>query len=160
MTNQLTGERLAVRFKDGLAVLWRIRRHVEELGDDGMVSLCRDRIAYQYGQNLVGREVEGTTFRMSKDEFEQSLDNNSHNLQEMDYIKARTWEIAGDSHTRRRDFDAACACYDLARKYEPWNPKLWTKQSLVALGLGSAALTCRDAVFAVRRRVSGLAPNL
>ncbi|MCK1335478.1 hypothetical protein IVB38_05375 [Bradyrhizobium sp. 38] len=72
MTNHLTGEHFAVRFKDGLAVLWRIHDEARVL-----VQLCGHRIAYQYGHNIVGRQFGSSTFLMTVQEFEDSLRENA-----------------------------------------------------------------------------------
>jgi Glycosyl transferase family 2 len=160
MTTHLTGERFAVRFKDGLAVLWRIRQGAQERGYNDLVTLCRDRIANQYAQNMVGREqLEGSTYRMSLDEFENCLGQNASDSREANYIRVRTWEIAADSYVRRRNFDGAHTCYRLARKYDRWSAKIWAKQLLVGVGLGGIALMCRDKMLEVRRRAVRLKVN-
>jgi glycosyltransferase involved in cell wall biosynthesis len=156
MTAQLTGQRFAVRFKDGLAVLWRIRARAQERGYNDLIKLCRQCIANQYGRNMVGRELEGSTYRMSVDEFESSLDQNARDSGEANNIRAQTWEIAADSHIRRGNFDEAHHCYGLARKYAPWRVKVLTKQLLVGVGLGGVALKCRDKIFEVGRRAASL----
>jgi glycosyltransferase involved in cell wall biosynthesis len=152
MTTYLTGERFAIRFKDGLAVLWRIRQRVQELGQKDLVDLCRHRIAYQYAHNILGRGLEGSVYRMSVDEFETSLQENASAGQEADCIRARTWVLVGDCHFRRREFDQARARFALARTYGSVQLKTWAKQLLIACGLGDSGLTLMDKMLAVHRR--------
>ena len=133
MTSHLTGERFAVRFMDGLAVLWRIRQGAQERGYTEVVKLCRDRIANQYAQNIVGREQpEGATYCMSIDEFETSLRQNACDSREATYIRAQTWEIAADAYVRCRNFDRAHACYERACKYDRWRAKIGPNNSYSA----------------------------
>jgi len=152
MTTYLTGERFAVRFKDGLAVLWRIRRRSQELGQQGLVDLCRHRIAYQYAHNMLGRNLEGSVYRMSVDEFETSLGENASHEKEADCIRARTWELVGNWHFRQRDFGQARALFALARSYGHVRLKTRAKQLLIACGLGNSGVTLFDKMLAVHHR--------
>jgi hypothetical protein len=154
MTNQLTGERYAVRFKDGLAVLWRIHHEANVLKLADLVRLCRQRIAYQYAHNIVGRRLGNSTFSMSVDEFEDSLDQNAANDIEKLTIRARTWEIVADSWFRRRDFEQARKYYTMARKYDGWRLTILAKQTLLHLRAGHVVVDFKDRIGDLRRTLA------
>jgi hypothetical protein len=73
MTNSLTNERFAIRFQDGLRVLWRLKNAAQELGYVNIVKKCRIRLAYQYAHNIVGRKLGTSTYSMGLGEMEQSI---------------------------------------------------------------------------------------
>jgi glycosyltransferase involved in cell wall biosynthesis len=154
MTNQLTGERFATRFKDGLAVLWRMHQKAEELGEKDIVKLCRQRIAYQYGHNILGRKLGESTFSMSVEEFESSLQENADSSLEANIIRARTWEIVADGWFRRREFERAQSCYALGRTYDDSRMTVAAKQLLLDLGVGHLVVDLKDKVVDVRRTLT------
>ena len=150
MTNHLTGERYAVRFKDGLAVLWRIHHKANTLGYMDLVRLCRHRIAYQYAHNMVGRNLGNSTFLLSVDEFEDSLHENAIDPLEENAIRARTWEIVADCWFRRREFEQAKSYYALSRKYDGRRLTIPVKQALLGLGAGDVVVTLKDKMVDIR----------
>jgi O-antigen/teichoic acid export membrane protein/glycosyltransferase involved in cell wall biosynthesis len=154
MTNQLTGELYAVRFKDGLAVLWRIHHEANALGYSDLVRLCRQRIAYQYAHNMVGRRLGNSAFSMSLEEFERSLDQNATDHVDKLAIRARTWEIVADSCFRRRDFEQAQNYYTMARKFDGWRPTILAKQALLHLRAGHVVVDFKDRVVDLRRTLA------
>lgn len=156
MTTYLTGERFAIRFKDGLAVLWRIRDKAEALGYEGLVELCRRRIAYQYANNILGRESEGSTYCMSTEEFETSLRAHSSSEYEANSIRMQTWELAADRCFRQREFDRAAELYALAHRYGPLRLKARAKQFLIASHCGDSSVFLKDKWVTVRQRLASL----
>jgi glycosyltransferase involved in cell wall biosynthesis len=154
MTNHLTGEHLAVRFKDGLAVLWRIHNEARALGHMDIVRLCRHRIAYQYGHNIIGRQFGNSTFLMTVQEFEDSLHENAINALEENSIRAWTWEIVADRWFGRREFERAKNCYALSRKYDGARLATTVKQALLGLGAGDAVVTLRDKMVDIRETLA------
>jgi glycosyltransferase involved in cell wall biosynthesis len=150
MTNHLTGERYAVRFKDGLAVLWRIHHKANTLGYMDLVRLCRHRIAYQYAHNMVGRNLGNSTFLLSVDEFEDSLHENAIDPLEENAIRARTWEIVADCWFRRREFERAKSYYTLSRKYDGRRLTIPVKQALLGLGAGDVVVNLKDKMVDIR----------
>lgn len=154
MTNQLTGEHYAVRFKDGLGVLWRIYHEANTLGYADFVRLCRQRIAYQYAHNIVGRRLGSSTFSMTVEEFEDSLDMNATDHADKRAIRARTWEIVADSCFRRRDFEQAQNYYTMARKFDGWRPTILAKQALLHLRAGHVVVDFKDRIVDLRRTLA------
>ena len=151
MTNQLTGERFATRFRDGLAVLWRIRHEAESLGYEDLVRLCRHRIAYQYAHNILGRKLGESTFSISVEEFESSLRKNTSDDLEANIIRARTWEIVADGWFRRREFARAQRYYALGRTYDGSRMTVPAKQLLLALGAAHLVVDFKDKVVEMRQ---------
>jgi glycosyltransferase involved in cell wall biosynthesis len=155
MTSQLTGERFATRFKDGLAVLWRIRQAASGLGYNDLVKLCRLRIAYQYAHNMLGRTLGESRYSMTVEEFESSLQNNASDPLEADIIRARAWEIVADGWFRRRDFGRARSCYALARAHGS-RMTIPAKQLLLGLGMGWLAVDLNDRFADARRALASV----
>jgi glycosyltransferase involved in cell wall biosynthesis len=154
MTNRLTGDQFAIRFKDGLAVLWRIRREAEALGYHDLVKLCRQRIAYQYAHNILGRTLGASTYSMTVEEFENALQNDTSDPSEADTIRARTWEIIADSCFRRRDFVLAQGHYARSCTYRGSRLMASTKKLLLTLGAGPLVVNLKDNADAVRRVIT------
>ncbi|WP_407119859.1 glycosyltransferase family 2 protein [Bradyrhizobium sp. STM 3561] len=154
MTNHLTGEHFAVRFKDGLAVLWRIHNEARALGYLDVVGLCRYRIAYQYGHNIVGRQFGKSTFLMTVQEFEDSLHENTIDPLEENAIRARTWEIVADRCFARREFQRARSYYALSRKYDGARLAITVKQALLGLGAGDVVVALRDRMAEIRETLA------
>jgi len=154
MTSHLTGEHFAVRFRDGLAVLWRIHNEARALGYMDVVRLCRHRLAFQYGHNIVGRQLGNSTFLMTVQEFEDSLHENAVDLLEGNAIRARTWEIVADRWFRRREFERARSYYALSRRYDGARLAIPVKQALLGLGAGDAVVTLRDTLAGIRETLA------
>jgi glycosyltransferase involved in cell wall biosynthesis len=154
MTTQLTGERYAIRFKDGLAVLWRIHHNANSLGDQDLVHLCRARLAYQYAHNVVGRQLGTSTFSMSVEEFENCLHENAIDCHEENVIRARTWEIMADYWFRRREFSQAERCYALAQKYDGRRLTIPVKKALLGLGVGNLVVNFKDKLVDIRQTLA------
>ena len=144
MTMHLTGERLGVRFQDGIKVLWRIWHETRQLGLDKLSGLCMHRLASQYAHDMLGREEQGATYCMTEDEFEASVQQNACNAGDAALVSARTWELMANSHVRHRRFEKAQAYYERASKNHACSVGLRAKQQLIRLGLASFALNCRD----------------
>jgi hypothetical protein len=159
MTTHLTGERFVVRFKDGLAVLWRIRQKALEIGRKDVAKLCISRIAYQYGHNIMGRVSEGSTYRMNHDLVRESISENTKSAQEIRQIWAETWQIVGDCNFRARNFDEARKAFRLAQKYNKSDLKSWAKLLLVRLNIADASLIFRDKLLSFRQRLATARTN-
>lgn len=160
MTNHLTGERYAVRFRDGLAVLWRIHHEANAIGCMDLVRLCQYRIAYQYAHNLVGRKLGNSSFFLSAEEFEASLAANAIHLPEEDAIRAMTWEIVADRWFRARDFDRAKSYYALSSKYDGRRLTVPIKQALLGLGAGDVVVSLKDKMGDIRKTLASARPQV
>jgi hypothetical protein len=134
--------------------LWRIHHQANALGYTDLVRLCRQRIAYQYAHNIVGRKLGNSTFSMSVEEFETSLEENATDHAEKTAVRARTWEIVADSSFRKRDFEQATKYYAMARKYDGWRSAIFAKQALLYLRAGHIVVDCKDRIGDVRRTLA------
>jgi hypothetical protein len=119
-----------------------------------IVRLCRHRIAYQYGHNIIGRQFGNSNFLMTVQEFEDSLHENAINALEENSIRAWTWEIVADRWFGRREFERAKNCYALSRKYDGARLATTVKQALLGLGAGDAVVTLRDKMVDIRETLA------
>lgn len=153
-TNYLSDERFSVRFKDGLAVLWTIKRAAERIGCRDIVEQCRRSLAGEYALNIVGRRTGGSSYRMSSEEFEASLHEHAAGAAEENSIKARVWQRTGDCYFQQRDLAQAKKCYTAALRYKPRMLKARVKRSL--LGSGDFGVAFRQGAFAFKQILSDL----
>lgn len=134
MTNYLMNHQSSLALKEGFSVLWRVRKHAQEVGANRIAQLCEASLARLYGYHLVGGTFKNRPYNLTEDELDVSLLRETTSADLRDWIKARVWTTVGDSSFGRRDLETARACYQRALQYDRSMLKIWVKRLLVNNG--------------------------
>ena len=134
MTNYLMNHNSSRALKEGFSVLWRVRKHAQQVGANRVVQLCEASLARLYGHHLVGGAFQKRPYHLTEEELDVSLLRETTAAPVQDWIRARAWTTVGDSSFGRRDFAAAGAYYKRALRYDRSMLKIWIKRLLVDSG--------------------------
>jgi glycosyltransferase involved in cell wall biosynthesis len=117
MTNHLMTHRSTATLQEGFAVLWRIWKEANRIGEANAAAQCLARLADLYGRHLAGWTDRGQPYRMAEGEFEVSLAREgSHDGERA--LRSRVWVAAGDYSIRRLKFPDARRYYCHAADYD------------------------------------------
>ena len=131
MTNRLTQRR---RVADDLAVCWRIQSMASELGYRDIVEQCTHSLAHHYAYYLTADRYQIDNYRMTMEEFEQSLQRFPQCPEGELRLRARVCSSLGDGCYRHGDWSDARHYYRLALKHVSWMHKVRVKTLLLGMG--------------------------
>lgn len=148
MTNYLMKERLALTLKEGFSILWRIREEAKKIRDAQAVTECEYRLARLYGTHLAGWNQDGWMYRLTVEEFEESLAQGSLTSAEERRLRASAWMAAGDHSLKLKEFRDAGEYYRRASQYDRWTMTLNVRRLLLCTGDFGVGLTFKVREFA------------
>ncbi|HWQ96423.1 MAG TPA: glycosyltransferase [Candidatus Methylomirabilis sp.] len=151
MTNYLMNSCSALALREGFTVLWRIRKHAQQIGDARIVERCMSHVAYLYGIHLAGGKFENWMYRISEEDFETSLGQEIISQEEKNWIRARAWAVAGDFSCIKQNFDDAREYYKRVSQYDRRMISVRAKQFLftnaLVSGLAIKLFKLKSSVF-------------
>jgi Glycosyl transferase family 2 len=134
MTDTLIADDIRLLSKDDFAVRWRMKEKIEQAGDDVLAQRSRSTIVEDYIHSLTSKNWRGAKFRMSLQEFDESLRTYAHEPTEREGIRRQV--LAGVA--RHLYFDSELATdlqlYELAIQHGGPNPKLWLQYAILRWG--------------------------
>ena len=155
MTDQLISEDVRLLCKDDLAVRWRIKERIDEAGDQDLARHCLDGIVEYYTHSLSSKRWRGARYRMSLEEFAQSLDDHVPGAREREAIRTQVLQRIGGHLHWDPDFKADLELYRRAIAHSPGNLKLWLKYLMLRAGApGLVAMQAAAKVRGATRRLA------
>jgi glycosyltransferase involved in cell wall biosynthesis len=125
---------------DDLAVRWRIKQKVASAGLAPLVEECRAKIVAYYISAMSSKKWRGAKYRMTLEEFEQSLSAHSNNAQETLDIRRKVLMEIGKHLYWDADFQPDLRLFELALVHGPLNLKLWLKYLILRTGRFAPAI--------------------
>jgi hypothetical protein len=134
MTDVLLASDVKRLASDELAVRWRMKALLEQAGEARLAEHCQQSIVDYYVGALSARTCRGTRFRMSLDEFDESLTAQGGDQAVKDGIRREVLARVGRHLFWDRDLDSDVRLYRLAIQHGSWNTRLWLKYTVLRLG--------------------------
>jgi glycosyltransferase involved in cell wall biosynthesis len=141
---------------EGIAVRWRVRRLIEDVGSRRLLAFSKQFMAYYFGALLAHRALHGAALGLDLAELEDSLGKYTSNSREQSEILALTFAAAGDQHYDAADRATARRYYERALGENPGAIRTWIKYALLRVGPMGARL--RDRAANGRQRADAGAP--
>jgi hypothetical protein len=154
MTDTLIAEDTRLLSRDDFAVRWRMQVLIEASGDAEIARHSQSMIVDQYIRGLSAKKWRGTKFRMSLQEFEQSLATHGRDAAEIAEVRRAVLAGVGPHLYWDRDLELDLRLYELAIHHGRLDPKLWAKYGI--LRLGGAGRLIMDIASRLRARTRGL----
>jgi glycosyltransferase involved in cell wall biosynthesis len=153
MTDQLISQDVRLLCKDDLAVRWRIKERIDEAGERALAQHCLHGIVEYYTHSLSSKRWRGARYRMSLEEFTESLNDHVPDVRERQTIRGQVLQRIGRHLHWDPDFKADLELYRLAVAHSPRNLKLWLKYLLLRAGTpGLVAMQAASKVRGATRR--------
>jgi glycosyltransferase involved in cell wall biosynthesis len=161
MTDQLISQDVLLLSKDDLAVRWRIKEKIDEIGDRALAQHSVDRIVEYYTRSLSSLRWRGARYRMSLKEFEQSLNDHVVDMREREDIRRRVLQGIGSELYWDVAFKPDLELYRLAIAHSPTNLKLRLKYLILSSGApGMLAMQAASKVRGAARRLMAKGPQI
>jgi glycosyltransferase involved in cell wall biosynthesis len=142
MTTQLTRSKAEDCCQEEIAIPWEIRRKALASGRADVAETCLGAVCETYARNLRPGRFGLPEPVLSMQRFEASLRERARDVQELEWVRSRTYSVAGDVEYWRGAYDSASRLYGAALRSRPWDPVTLTKRILLSLG-GAGALARR-----------------
>jgi glycosyltransferase involved in cell wall biosynthesis len=132
MTNTLPRRH---RIEDNLAVRWRMKRLAQQNGQTRLVQRCVDSLAKDYNFCVVSNCFDTSSYSLTQEEFERSLQKNTDSVTEQRRIRALVFAGLGDGFYHRGNVDKAEQYYRLSLQQDRSILKIWLKYARVRTGI-------------------------
>jgi hypothetical protein len=155
MTDTLIANDTRRLSRDDFAVRWRMKEMIEAGGDAELARHCRSTIVDNYIHGLTSKKWKGTKFRMSLEEFDQSLATHSRDAEEREALRREVLAGVGQHLHWDTDLEVDLRLYELAIQHgRGFNRKLWMTYSILRLGRSGRLIM--DIASKLRARTRGL----
>jgi glycosyltransferase involved in cell wall biosynthesis len=134
MTDGLIADNVRLLSKDEIAVRWRLRERIRQLGDHKLAEHCMDTIVRYFTGSMVSKRWRTARYRMTLGDFESLLSAQGMNEVEHDEIRARVLKAIGPQLYLDPNFEPDVMLYKKALEYNRSNVKLWLKYLIVRSG--------------------------
>jgi hypothetical protein len=134
MTSTLIADDIRRLSADDFMVRWRMLGHIRQAGDGDLATACLDAIVEDYTSSLAGKTWRGTKFRMSLEEFEQSLLTHAPDAEERQGIRRRVLASVGGELFWDPQLETDLRLYRLALEHGAPNRRLRLKYQVLRLG--------------------------
>ncbi len=134
MTDALITEDVRLLSKDDLAVRWRMKQQLADAGEAELAEHCRSQIVWDYAQALSSKRWRSAKFRMTLEDFENSLAHHVPDVRERERMRQAVMASVGSQLYWDSELATDLELYRLAIKYGGANPRLWLKYGVLRLG--------------------------
>lgn len=134
MTDTLITDDIRLLSKDDLAVRWRMKEKIEQAGAGALARHCKSMIVDYYIQALTSKKWRGMKFRMSLEDFHQSLATHAGDSEESEDVRRQVLARVGRHLHWDTDLKTDLRLYQLAIEYGGPDRKLRLKYAMLRLG--------------------------
>jgi len=156
MTVLLMDDDLCGCSSEDIALPGRLKQRAEAMGYRSLIEPCLSAAAQEYADRIASKRYRTSHSRLTVEGFERSLEQDTSDPRERNYIRVRTYAAAADHYVWQEEYSLAREFYLRSIRYSPWLLRSWFR--FFALSMGNVGIGFRKALLAVRR-LKGESPS-